>query len=73
MFVIGKGYFRGDGLNNYIIFPLLSNYFTTTAGGKRTLVQKSKRISRESIKPPATSDNSLAPKLTFIQNVKVSS
>lgn len=38
MFVIGKGYFRGDGLINYLIFPLLSNYFTTTAGGKRTLV-----------------------------------
>ena len=32
---------------------------------------KYKELSEESIKPLATSDNSIAPKLTFIHNVKV--
>ena len=59
----GKSYFEEDGKQNYLVFQPLIKYF------KLNLIKRAyyalsctcKGLSNESIKPPTTSDNSLAP------------
>ena len=56
-----KRYFEGDRKPNYLIFQPISRYFKIIANTKYISSWKSKGLSDESIKPYATSDNSLTP------------
>ena len=53
---------------NYLVLKPLFKSFTTPTGSDRILAHKSKGLWEESIKPPATLDNSLTPKLIFTEN-----
>ena len=66
-YFIGKSYFEEDGTQNYLVFQPISRYFkvNTITNTDYILSWKSKRLSPESIKPPATSDNSLTPELSY--------
>ena len=57
----GKSYFEEDEKPNYLIFQPLSKYFKLMANTKYISSWKSKGLSDETIKPYATSDNSLTP------------
>ena len=63
-YFIGKSYF-GDGTQNYLVFQPLYRYFKVITNTDYISSWKSKGLSTESIKPPATSDNSLNPKLNY--------
>ena len=69
----GTIYFPGkDGLQNYYAFEPILRYFrplTNNIGGKLKLFQM-KLLSDESIKPPATSNNSLNPSRDYFNNPK---
>ena len=68
----GRRYFGDDGSWNYVTFKPISNTFTMTTGDTETIIAwKSKGLSGRSIKPRATSSNSLAPKLKWIHNSKI--
>ena len=54
-----------DGSQAYLIFQPLGRYFKTITNTNYILSWKSKGLSAESIKPPATSDNSLTPALSY--------
>ena len=64
----GKQYFHeGDGKQNDLVFLPICKYLklnTIVGVIDRVLSWQSKGLSNESIKPPATSDNSLNPKLS---------
>ena len=66
-YFIGKSHFGEDGTQNYLAFPPIIRYFKLNTITNTDYVSswKSKRLSAESIKPPTTSDNSLAPKLNY--------
>ena len=57
----GKGHFEEDGVQNYLVFQPIRRYFKIIAHIKYISSCKSKRLSDETIKPIATSDNSLTP------------
>ena len=57
----GKSYFEEDGKPSYLIFQPISRYFKIIANTKYISSWKSKGLSDETIKPYATSDNSLPP------------
>ena len=57
----GKSYFEEDEKPNYLTFQPLSKYFKLIANTKYISSWKSKRLSDETIKAYATSDNSLTP------------
>ena len=59
----GKGHFEDNGMQNYIVFQPVLRYFKKLANRDYISAWKSNRLSDESIKPPAVSDNSLAPPL----------
>ena len=59
----GKSYFEEDGKPNYLIFQPKSRYFKIIANTKYISSWKSKGLSNETIKPYATSDNSLTPSI----------
>ena len=63
----GKNYFDEDGALNYLVFQPLNKYFkvNTINATVYVLSRKSKRLSDESIKPPTTTDNSVAPALNY--------
>ena len=62
----------GDGSQAYLIFQPVYRYFKTVTNSNYILSWKSKRLSAENIKPPATSDNSLNPELSYIEyNIRV--
>ena len=61
-----KSYFEKDGIPNYLIFHPLNKYFKVGNGNLRYVLSwKFKGLSNESIKPPTTSDNGLAPILNY--------
>ena len=65
-YFIGKSHFEEDGTQNYLVFQPLYKYFTFLTGATHyPLSWKSKGLSTESIKTPTTSDNSLAPALSY--------
>ena len=68
---IGRPCFGDDGSQNYLVFQPLVKYFTAPTTSDKILAWKSKGLSKEGIKPPAISDNSLAPRLTFVLNIKI--
>ena len=70
--LIGAKYFSENGSQNYFILqPLLRCFHASkiTVNAK-VLAWKTKGLSDESIKPPATSDNSLSPTLDYFNNTK---
>ena len=70
----GKQYFdEEDGKQNYLVFLPMPKYFklSSVVGViDRVLSWQSKGVSNESIKPPATSNNSLTPELNYYNNAK---
>ena len=68
-----SGYFRGkshfadtDGTENYLVLQPIHRYFKVIANTKYISEWKSKGLSDESIKPYATSDNSLSPLIDYV-------
>ena len=65
----GKQYLdEGSGKQNYLVFLPMANYFelnSVVGVTDHVLSWQSKGISNESIKPPATSNNSLNPRLSY--------
>ena len=61
----GKSHFLdNDGTQNYSVFQQVYKYFKKIGNTNYISMWKSKGLSDEVIKPPATSDNSLAPALS---------
>ena len=61
-----------DGTQAYLIFQPLYRYFKTITNTSYILSWKSRGLSNESIKPPATYDNSLTPELSYYDfNIRV--
>ena len=63
-YCIGKSHFKEDGAQNYLVFQSLNNYFKVIASTDHVSSWKSKVLSAETIKPPATPDESLTPALS---------
>ena len=63
-YVRGKSHFENNGIQNYLVFQPIYRYFKKLRNTERISSWKSKGLSDEIIKPPATSDNSLAPALS---------
>ena len=70
-YFIGKSHFEEDGAQNYLVFQPLNKYFKVIANTDYVSSWKSKGLSAESIKPPTTSDNNLAPELNYYDDFKV--
>ena len=71
-FFIGKSYFRYGGLQIFLIFQLIFKILTMLAGLIDTTVEwKSKGLLNEKIRPPTTENNSLSPKLRWMNNSKI--
>ena len=66
-YFIGKSHFEEDGAQNYLVFQPLNKYFKviTNANTKYISSWQSKGLSDEGIKPPATSDYKLNPKVNY--------
>ena len=64
-YVIGKSHFEEDGTQKHLVFQPLYNYFKVITNIDYVSSWKSKRLSAENIKPPATSNNSLNPALSY--------
>ena len=64
----GKGRFEEDGTQNYLVFQPINRYFKVIANAKYISSWKSKGLSNETIKPPATSNNSLTPLIDYRGN-----
>ena len=61
----GKSHFDKDGTQNYSVFQPIKKYFKVITNTDYVSSWKSKGLSAESIKPPATSENSLNPALNY--------
>ena len=57
-----------DGVQNYLLFQPIIRYFKVITNTDYISLWKSKGLSAETIKPPTTSDNSIAPKLNYYGN-----
>ena len=55
----GKSHFKEDGTQNYLALQPINKYFKVIASTDYVSSWKSKGLSAETIKPSATSDNSL--------------
>ena len=64
----GKSHFEEDGTQNYLVFQPLTKYFKVIANTKYISSWKSKGLSDETIKSPATSDNSLTQLIDHLRN-----
>ena len=64
-YFICKSHFEEDGTQNYLVFQPINKYFKVITNTDYISSWKSKGLSAESIKPPTTSDNSLAPALSY--------
>ena len=64
----GKIHFQEDDTQNYLVFQPMYRYFRLIDNKKYISEWKSKGLSDESIKPPTTSDNSLAPLIDYLGN-----
>ena len=63
-YFIGKSQFDEDAAQNYLVFQPINRYFKVITGDYISY-WRSKGLSSETIKPPATSDNSLTPALSY--------
>ena len=64
-YFIGKSHFEEDGTQNYLVFQPINKYFKVITNTDYVSSWKSKGLSAKSIKPPATSDNSLNPIINY--------
>ena len=64
-YFIDKSRFEEDGTKNYLVFQPINKCFKVITGTDYVSSWKSKGLSAETIKPPATSDNSLTPVLNY--------
>ena len=64
-YFVGKSHFGENGTHNYLVFQPIYRYFKMITNADYISSWKSKGLSAASIKPPATSDNSLAPALNY--------
>ena len=66
-YFIGKSQFEEDGVQNYFVFQPLNKYFKviTNTNTKYILSWQPKGLSDETIKPPATDDYKLNPKVSY--------
>ena len=64
-YFIGNSHFEEDGTQNYLVFQQLNKYFKIIANKKYISSWQSKGLSDETIKLPATSDNSLTPLIDY--------
>ena len=55
-YFIGKSHFEEDETQNYLVFQPLNKYFKVIVNTDYVSSWKSKGLSAETIKPPATSD-----------------
>ena len=67
-YFIGKSHFEEDGPENYLVFQPINRYFKVISNTKYSYKWKSKGLSDETIKPPATPDNSLSPFIKYLGN-----
>lgn len=64
IYFLDKSHFQDDGVRNYLVFQLTFRYFKTSNGSDAVLLQKSKELLVESIKPAALG-TSLGPRMIF--------
>ena len=64
-YFIGKSHFQEDGTKNYLVFQPINRYLKVIAKTDYVSPWKSKRLSAESIKPHATSNNNLTLVLNY--------
>ena len=64
-YFIGKSNFEEDDTQNYLVFQPLNKYFKIITNTKYISSWQSKGLSDETIKPSATSDYKLNPKLSY--------
>ena len=64
-YFIGKSHFEEDGTQSYLVFQPLNKYIKVKANTDYIWSWKFKGLSAETIKPPATSDNSLTSALSY--------
>ena len=64
----GENHLENDGTQNYLVFRSKNKYFKKIRDTNHISEWKSKGLSDEVIKPPATSDNSLASALNYVGN-----
>ena len=64
-YFIGKSSFEEDGAQNYLVFQPIKRYFKIISNTKYISSWQSKGLSDETIKPPATSYNSLTPSIDY--------
>ena len=64
-YFIDKSHFEEDGTLNYLVFQPMYRYFFKIDNTDYVLSWKSKGLPNEAIKPPTTSENSLAPALSY--------
>ena len=57
-YFIGKSHFEEDGVQNYLVFQPITQYFEVIGSTNMISSWKSKGLSAETIKPPTTSGNS---------------
>ena len=62
---IDKRHFEEDGTQNYLVFQPINWNFKVISSTDYVLSWKSKGLSAGTIKPPASSDNSLTPALSY--------
>ena len=73
-YFIGKSHFEEDGTQNYLVFQPIIRYFkinTIINVADYVLSWQFKRLAAEAIKPPATSDNSLTPTISYYYASKI--
>ena len=73
-YFIGKNYFEEDGAQNYLVFQPIIRYFKVNTIINVTdyiLSWQSKGLSVETIKPPATSDNSFTSTISYYYAAKI--
>ena len=61
----GRSHLEEDGTQNYLVFQPLNKYFKVIASTDYAWSWKSKGLSAKTITPPAMSDNSLTPALSY--------
>ena len=64
-YFIGKSHSEEDGTQNYLVFQPLNKHFQVISSTDYVSTWKSKGLSSETIKPSATSDNSLTSALSY--------
>ena len=64
-YFIGKSHFEEVGSQHFLVFQPMYRYFKIITNTDYISSWKSKKLSAESMKPPATSDNSFTPALNY--------